>query len=87
MKFSIRISILQTFAILVILAVIGVSITYYVGSSNIAIDLYTRLARTTADKIIERTVNFIEMPITAKITRMANVCRILIRILNFIIFY
>ena len=62
MKFSIRISILQTFAILVILAVVGVSITYYVGSSKIAIDLYTRLARTTADKIIERTVNFLEIP-------------------------
>jgi adenylate cyclase len=62
MKFSIRISILQTFAILVILAVVGVSITYYVGSSKISVDLYTRLARTTADKIIERTVNFLEIP-------------------------
>jgi len=62
MKFSIRISILQTFAILVILAVVGVSITYYVGSSKISVDLYTRLARTTADKIIERAVNFLEIP-------------------------
>ena len=62
MKFSIRISILQTFAVLVILAVVGVSITYYTGSSKISVDLYTHLARTTADKIIERTVNFLEIP-------------------------
>ena len=62
MKFSIRISILQTFAILVILAVVGVPATYYVESSRISVDLYTRLARTTADKIIERAVNFIETP-------------------------
>jgi adenylate cyclase len=62
MKFSIRISILQTFAILVVLAVVGVSIAYYVGSSKISVDLYTRLARTTADKIIERAVNFLEIP-------------------------
>jgi len=62
MKFSIRISILQTFAILVILTVVAVSITYYVGSSKISIDLYTRLARTTADKIIERATNFLAIP-------------------------
>lgn len=62
MKFSIRISILQTFALLVLLTVAGISITFYVGSSKILANLYTRLARTTAERIIERTVAFLEIP-------------------------
>ena len=62
MKLSIRISILQTFALLVLLTVAGISITFYIGSTKILTNLYTRLARTTAERIIERTIVFLEIP-------------------------
>jgi adenylate cyclase len=42
--------------------VAGISITFYIGSSKILVNLYTRLARTTAARIIDRTVTFLEIP-------------------------
>ena len=71
MRFSIRISILQTFALLLILTVVGVTAVFYLGSSRIMVDLYSLLARVQADKLIERTVAFMEAP--ARLTRMTAV--------------
>ncbi|MEN8781310.1 MAG: adenylate/guanylate cyclase domain-containing protein [Desulfobacterales bacterium] len=68
MRFSIRISILQTFAFLLILTIVGVTVVFYLGSSRIMVDLYSLLARVQADKLIERTVAFMEAP--ARLTRM-----------------
>lgn len=62
MRFSIRISILQTFALLLILTVLSIAAVFYLGSSRIMVDLYSLLARVQADKLIERTVAFIEAP-------------------------
>ncbi|MGD9072617.1 MAG: adenylate/guanylate cyclase domain-containing protein [Desulfobacterales bacterium] len=71
MRFSIRISILQTFALLLILTVVGVTVVFYLGSSRIMVNLYSLLARVQADKLIERTVAFMEAP--ARLTRMTAV--------------
>ena len=68
MRFSIRISILQTFALLLILTVVSIAAVFYSGSSRIMVDLYSLLARVQADKLIERTVAFIEAP--GHLTRM-----------------
>ena len=68
MRFSIRISILQTFALLLILTVVSITAVFYLGSSRIMVDLYSLLARVQADKLIERTVAFIETP--GRLTRM-----------------
>ena len=68
MKFSIRISILQTFALLLILTVLSITAVFYLGSSRIMVDLYSLLARVQADKLIERTVAFVEAP--GRLTRM-----------------
>ena len=62
MKFSIRISILQTFTLLVLLTVIGITVTFYAGSSRIMADLYTQLAQQAAKRIIDRTISFLEVP-------------------------
>ncbi len=71
MRFSIRISILQTFALLLILTVVSIAAVFYLGSSRIMVDLYSLLARVQADKLIERTVAFIESP--GRLTRMTAV--------------
>ncbi|MGA8017777.1 MAG: adenylate/guanylate cyclase domain-containing protein [Desulfobacterales bacterium] len=71
MKFSIRISILQTFALLLILTVVSITAVFYLGSSRIMVDLYSLLARVQADKLIERTVAFVESP--GRLTRMTAV--------------
>ena len=68
MKFSIRISILQTFALLLILTVLSITAVFYLESSRIMVDLYSLLARVQADKLIERTVAFVEAP--GRLTRM-----------------
>jgi adenylate cyclase len=68
MRVSIRVSILQIFAFLLVLTVTGVTIIFFLGSSRIMVDLYSRLARVQADRIIERTVAFIEEP--GRLTRM-----------------
>jgi adenylate cyclase len=68
MRFSIRISILQTFALLLILTVVSITAVFYLGSSRIMVDLYSLLARVQADKLIERTIAFIETP--GRLTRM-----------------
>ena len=71
MKFSIRISILQTFALLLILTVVSITAVFYLGSSRIMVDLYSLLARVQAEKLIERTVAFVESP--GRLTRMTAV--------------
>ena len=68
MRFSIRISILETFALLLILTVVSISAVFYLGSSRIMVDLYSLLARVQAEKLIERTVAFVESP--GRLTRM-----------------
>ena len=68
MRFSIRISILQIFALLLILTVVSITAVFYSESSRIMVDLYRLLARVQADKLIERTVAFIETP--GRLTRM-----------------
>ena len=68
MRFSIRISILQTFALLLILTVVSITLVFYLGSSRIMVDLYSLLASVQAEKLIERTVAFVESP--GRLTRM-----------------
>ena len=68
MRFSIRISILQIFALLLILTVVSITGVFYLGSSRIMVDLYSMLARVQAEKLIERTVAFVESP--GRLTRM-----------------
>ena len=68
MRFSIRISILQTFALLLLLTVASITAVFYLGSARIMADLYSLLARVQADKLIERTVAFMEAP--GSLTRM-----------------
>jgi len=61
-KFSIRFSILQTFALLIVLTVVGISVTFHVGFSKILVDLYSQIARMSAQRVIGRTVSFLEEP-------------------------
>jgi len=61
-KLSIRFSILQTFALLVILTVVGIAVTFQIGFSKILVELYSHIARTSAQRVIERTVSFLEEP-------------------------
>jgi len=61
-RLSIRFSILQTFALLVILTVVGISVTFHIGFSKILVELYSHIARTSAQRVIERTVSFLEEP-------------------------
>jgi len=61
-RLSIRFSILQTFALLVILTVVGISVTFHIGFSKILVELYSYIARTSAQRVIERTVSFLEEP-------------------------
>lgn len=68
MRFSIRSSILQTFALLLILTVVSITAVFYLGSTRIMVDLYSLLARVQADRLIERTVAFMESP--GRLTRM-----------------
>jgi len=69
MRISIRISILQIFALLLILTVVSITAVFYSESSRIMFNLYRLLARVQADKLIERTVAFIETP--GRLTQMS----------------
>ena len=62
MRFSIRFSILQIFALLLIMTVVSIAAVFYLESSRIMFNLYRLLARVQADKFVERTVAFIESP-------------------------
>jgi len=69
MRISIRISILQIFALLLILTVVSITAVFYSESSRIMFNLYRLLARVQADKLVERTVAFIETP--GRLTQMS----------------
>jgi len=61
-KISIRFSILQTFALLVVITVAGIAVTFHIGFSKILVGLYSHIAQTSAQRVIERTISFLEDP-------------------------
>jgi adenylate cyclase len=61
-RISIRASILQTFAALIVLTVAGVSLVFYFGSKTLLVDLFNRLAQRASERIVERTTAFLELP-------------------------
>jgi len=69
MRISIRFSILQIFTLLLILTVVSITAVFYSESSRIMFNLYRLLARVQADKLVERTVAFIETP--GRLTQMS----------------
>lgn len=59
---SIRFSILLTFTLLVIVTVGGIAVTFQVGVSKVLVDLYSHIIRSSAQRVIERTVSFLDEP-------------------------
>lgn len=61
-KSSFKIKIIQVFILLIFITIFGLSFLYYYRSTDIILDLSDQTAREISDKIVERTINYIEVP-------------------------
>ncbi|OQW95675.1 MAG: hypothetical protein BWK79_01650 [Beggiatoa sp. IS2] len=61
-KISFKTSILQRFIFLLLLTVLSIGICFYYGSKKIALELADQIVKESTDNVIERTINYLNVP-------------------------